>query len=182
MRSRMRAVGLTLAFACALVVSGCTPPQSSPTPTPSPAATPVFASDAEALAAATAAYKKYILVSNLVAHSGGAQPDRISSVATGEVLRDDLSTFARFRSQMLRGTGSATFRNFRIQSTDVSTGAIGAYVCLDVSDTDVVDAKGASTLTADRVTVVPFELKFERGSGEDLLLAESSVWKGGSVC
>jgi len=60
---------LTLAVApllLALALAGCTESTRLPPPEPPAAGEPLFASDEEALAAATAAYEEYLEVSNAV--------------------------------------------------------------------------------------------------------------------
>ena len=75
-RVRMRAAALrpiaVLAAAFVLAaLSGCVQTTEKPTPTPTAAATPAFASDEEALAAAEKAYAAYLAVLDDVTADGG---------------------------------------------------------------------------------------------------------------
>ena len=60
----------------ALLLSGCLPQQPTATPPPEATAAPIFASDEEALAAATAAYAAYLAMSDQILKDGGKDPDR----------------------------------------------------------------------------------------------------------
>ena len=77
---------MTLALASALVLTGCTAPPPHTVAVSSPTATPVFASDEEALAAAVEAYEKYLAVSDQIAQEGGAGADSFADVVTDEWL------------------------------------------------------------------------------------------------
>ncbi len=68
----MRApTSIALVALAVLLLSGCLPPQTTVTPTPEATAAPVFASDEEALAAATAAYAAYLAMSDQIFAEGG---------------------------------------------------------------------------------------------------------------
>ena len=58
------------ALAVALVLVGCVPTTTPASPAPRPSATPVFATEAEALAAATEAYAAYVRVSDQILADG----------------------------------------------------------------------------------------------------------------
>ena len=75
----MRTGPVILTVAVLFALAGCVPSDSQPSAAPSPSATPVFASDAEALAAAEKAYAAYLKVSDEIANDGGKDPDRIDA-------------------------------------------------------------------------------------------------------
>lgn len=177
------ALVLAPALLCVVVLSGCTPTTTVATPTAPPSVTPVFASEDAALAAAVAAYERYSVVSTEIAHGGGLAAETIATVAVGDALSMEQTTFTRFREMQLRGVGHVTFDNTRLRSYDPGTGDVGLYLCLDVSATDVIGADGASILSGERQNRVPFELGFEYDSGSgELRLANSDVWIGEDFC
>jgi predicted PhzF superfamily epimerase YddE/YHI9 len=171
--------GLAPAVLVALALAGCTPAGPVHTERPTPEPTPLFASDEEALAAAEAAYGRYLEVSDSVATGGWADTAPLSSVETGRALKSDLDTIAEYRKAGLVGTGTTTYSNFSLQRFDGRS--IVTYVCLDVSATDIVDSDGASVVPIDRPPKQALTVEFEKVH-DSLLIERSEVWSGGSVC
>jgi hypothetical protein len=176
---RMTAV----ACACLIAVAGCAPtPAPQPTTNP-PTAAPIFESDEEALAAATEAYGNYLRLSNEIAHGGGNDAQRMSEVATGEALQSEVESLEGMRRAGTIGVGEVRFDNLEMQSADFAAGLLTAYVCLDVSGTDVVDASGLSVLPDDRVDRLPLEIGFVyEAEMHRLLLERTEVWDGENFC
>ncbi|WP_158253353.1 hypothetical protein [Cryobacterium sp. N19] len=153
---------------------------ASPEPTVTP---PVFASNDEALAAATAAFGEYQSMSNTIAHEGGADPERISDFAVGKVLESDLETYAEFRAGGLRMVGDLAFDSFSIQSADLFSGAVTAYVCQDVRETDVVDLGGTTVTAPGRPDSYPLQVSLTHAATSNRLLVEKSdLWSGKNFC
>jgi hypothetical protein len=178
---------MTIACLGFLMISGAgcsaepTPVQTSATPT----SAPVFASDEEALAAATDAYAGYIETADQIITDGGAHPERIEQFATDELAKAEIESYREFESQGLHGTGLSTFSNLSIQSHSRGEKAVvTAYVCSDVSGTDIVDSNGRSTLASTRQTRVPFLIVFDLADpgSTQLKVASADVWKGEGVC
>jgi hypothetical protein len=188
-RGRMRIANPRCATAAAAAVlallafAGC---QSAPTPAPTStesADAPVFASDEEALAAATEAYAAYQAMSSRVAQEGGASPSRMAEYATGAALEAEISSLASLEGGNLRGMGDLAFDSMTVQSSDLVSGKLEAYLCLDVSATDVVDQAGKSTVPTDRPVRLPLEVAFVFSSEKDRLLVEKSEsWSGTNFC
>ncbi|MBC7441765.1 MAG: hypothetical protein H7311_04470 [Ramlibacter sp.] len=183
----MRTVTRALLTLSALVLlggpalTGC-----APTPAPKPAATaatdaPVFASDAGALAAATEAYAAY-----LAAGDSGGNKDDYLALSTGRAHDQDVTASATFEDRGWKQTGVTSFDSFAIQSSTLSADdqwEIRAYLCLDVTKSDVVDSSGVSVAAVDRPLRLPLEVAFVTSSpSENLLIAESRVWSGSNFC
>ena len=103
-----------------VALSGCasTPdPQLTPTPSAT-AAAPVFASDEEALAAATEAYAAYLTMSDQIAGDGGASPHRISPFVSAGLLDSELDGFASFREANAFLVGNTRFWVADVQKID----------------------------------------------------------------
>src|SRR3954462_13593979 len=81
----MRTAPLLATAALLLALAGCVPTDSHPTSWPHPSATPVFASDAEALAAAEKAYAAYEAAVDRSLQS--ISVDGLDAVATGDALK-----------------------------------------------------------------------------------------------
>jgi len=172
-----------MAVLVTLALSGCTRQPAAPLPTTTTTDARVFASDAEALAAATAAYAAYQEMSSLIGHEGGSLPERMSRVSAGEALESETASFVDMASKGLRGVGELAFDSLTVQSADLSTGMIQAYLCLDVSKTDVVDANGESSIPADRATRFPLHVNFVLDTAAQKLIVDTSEsWSGKNFC
>lgn len=171
-----------------LALSGCVPTAEPDPIPPTPTVTPVFATEEEALAAAEAAYREYLAVSDAILADGGRDRARLQSVATGEALQIDTDGFAEFEANGLRSVGLTTYSGFSLQSYDPSAPAganvVRAYVCADVSKVDVLDAHGASVVDPSRQSVTRFEVGFDQVSNKTraLIVSSKDVWSGDTSC
>jgi hypothetical protein len=167
----------------ALLLSGCLPQQPTATPTPDPTAAPIFATDEEALAAATAAYAAYVQLADQIFVEGGVNPERLSSVATGEFLDASVKGFEEVQAKGWVSTGGTTFRGASLQSylEDSRTGVVTIYICEDISAVDVVDKSNVSVVSPDRPDSTTFQAIFDvDGAGSGLVLASREVWSNES--
>ncbi len=191
MRFRLSRPAATLAAGLALVLllAGCVPPDPIITPEPGPGATPVFASDEEALAAATDAFANYLRVSDQILAEGGANPDRLLSVATKEWVNAQSTGFEEARTKKLHSVGKTTFDKVSLQQYDSTAadgvGIVRLYLCVDLTAVDVLDANGHSVVSETRPNRIPFEVTFDKSSGpanDQLLVANEEKWGGRDFC
>lgn len=161
-----------------LVLAGCTQPDPMPTPPSTPSASPVFASDEEALAAAEEAYGKYLETVDAILADGGSNAERLKPLVTPALFEHEREGFATYASKGWRGIGTRTF-TLALQQYD-STG-ITAYSCDDLTNTDVVDTSGASIVSDTRENEYAFEVSFELND-RSLVVASKELWDGGGVC
>lgn len=171
------------ALAVMLLLSGCVPTPAPPTPTPKPSTTPVFASEAEALAAATKAYAAYVRVSDEILADGGKNPERIKAVSSGDQLKADLSGFESARKAKVHSIGSTTFESAVLQIYDPhrADASVGIYLCEDVSNVDVVDASGNSVVPSSRPNRVKYQvvLDMSKNRSLELVVSNKSAWGDG---
>ncbi|TFD45662.1 hypothetical protein E3T55_18565 [Cryobacterium frigoriphilum] len=177
-------IGAALAGVTGCAASAEPPPQPTPTRT---VISPLFASNEEALAAATAAYAAYLETSDLILSEGGAEPERIRLVASRTFADIEISGYDKVRAQGLHTIGTSGFDSVTMQQVDEKArdgvGIVVAYLCLDVSQTDVLYANGASAVSAARPDRIPFEVTFDRSSSANsLIVAKQTVWSRGGVC
>ncbi|TPW73072.1 hypothetical protein [Schumannella sp. 10F1B-5-1] len=175
---RSRVPLFVAAASATLLLAGCVGGGADPTPKPSPSDAPLFSSGEEALKAAEKAYQAYLDVSNALGASGWVDPSGLREVATGNALKGDEEGAKDFASKGLKQLGSRTFDSMRVQSVSDS---LTTYVCIDVSQTDVVDQSGNSIVSADRPGRVPVVVTFDSVK-EHLLLSESKTWSGENFC
>ncbi|WP_354576197.1 hypothetical protein [Frigoribacterium sp. UYMn621] len=174
-------------LAVALMLSGCVPTTPSASRTPKASGAPVFASEAEALAAATKAYAAYVKVSDEILADGGAGPERINAVATGDALAAALSGYQEFRSKEWRSVGLSRFDHVTLQRLSNSsvdgTNLAVIYVCLDVSNVDVVDRNGTSVVSPQRPARQSFQVSEDWDKVKSRLVVSSrEPWTDGGVC
>jgi hypothetical protein len=174
-----------VAVATALLLAGCVPSAPIVTPAPAPSTAPIFASEEDALAAATAAYAAYVKVSDQVFMEGGAHPERLEAVATGEQLKADIAGYKTAAAKNVHSTGGTAFEHVTLQSlNDSSTdgrAVIAVYLCEDVSKVDVIDSSGTSVVSTSRPSRVSYEVKFNSvpANSSHLLVAYKEPWSGG---
>ncbi|TFD77674.1 hypothetical protein [Cryobacterium fucosi] len=184
--SRHRPVMGAMALIGTLALSGCSPPAPRATSATATDA-PVFASDAEALAAATEAYTAYLRAIDTVLANSGKDVGWLSDVAVGEALRAETTTARTYSEKKYRSVGSTTYDTVQIQAiSDYGNGKvrITTYLCSDLSNVDVVDEGGTSVVIADRVDRFPLQVDFENSnaSSRDLRVSSSVTWTGANFC
>ena len=168
-----------------LGAAGCTAPSTSePAPTSNPpTVAPVFASDEEALAAATEAYAEYLSVAGKIAHEGGVDSQRMADVAVDEAFETETAALTGMADAGTVGVGQVKFDSLELQEVDSGSGAVSAYVCLDVSESDVIGASGESVVPADREERLPLQIGFVFDRDlQRLLLGRSQLWDGENFC
>lgn len=161
----------------ALLLAGCTPSDPMPTPPPTSDAAPVFATDEEALAAAEEAYGKYLATVDAILADGGQNPERLEPLVAPAIYSSELEGYKDLASRGLRGVGESS-ATLQIQRYDASS--LVAYVCEDISSTDVVDSSGTSVVKSGRPTLLPYEVTFDLA--DSLRILEKQRWDGGGVC
>jgi len=169
-----------------LGAAGCTAAPKPAPPLPTPTIAPIFASDEEALAAATEAYANYLRVHDSFWADGGSSEDEYLSLSTGTARDGDVESMEKWRANGWHAAGITTFDSMRLQSVDIEGGSqqIRTYLCLDVTQGDVLDGEGLSVAKTDRPLRVPLEVEFETSSAApiDLKISRSEVWSGENFC
>jgi hypothetical protein len=168
---------LTPVTLAAVLLAGCTPSTPMPAPPPTPDATPVFTSDEEALAAAEEAYGKYLALADTILSEGGNDPERLLDAVSRDVYANEAPGFERIANNGWRGTGKTAF-TISLQRYDDPQ--VVAYVCEDVSATDLLDSSGVSVVKPGRLAIVPFEVEFD--GGDHMLIVRKDMWDGGGAC
>lgn len=171
----MRVLALLLPL---VVLAGCVGPPVV-TPVPTPTATPVFASDEEALAAAEEAYAAYLAVSDELSADGWAEPSRLAPFLTDEELNRTERVYDDLHASGRSTVGTSVFDSTMLQRYD--DGEVAVYLCLDVSGVRVVDSSGLDVTSVDRVDRVALEVVF-KVVRRKLLLDSSDIWDGGALC
>jgi hypothetical protein len=174
------------ALLAAVTLAACTQPDPGPTQSPVPTAkhTPAFASDAEALKAATDAYAAYLKMSDTIFSEGGADPERIRPFVSKHMEAREVSGYKDFEKRRWKSVGDSTFDHVRVQQIDSRNRVpITLYLCLDVSGVDVVDASGKSVVSAKRPDRSPVVAVFDIREADRRIVVDSvDPWVGETVC
>jgi hypothetical protein len=176
-----------LAVVFALAVTGCVPQSHKPPPpTPSPSSTPVFASDEEALAAATKAYAAYLEVEDRVAEEGGNDIEQLSGYVTTDQLMREREAFKVFLSSGKVSRGASSFDTVSLEKYSTSsegTTTLSLYLCLDVSNVRILGTGGVDVTPAGRPDRYPLEVDLQARQGSDsILVSRSDAWRGDNFC
>ena len=182
-----RMLPAVVAIATVALLSGCVPQEPVITPEPEPSSTPVFASDEEALAAATDAYAKYLEVSDQITADGGANPERIARYVTSTQLPKEVSAFQELIDADVKTQGESKFDVVKLQQYSDNldgTASIVVYLCVDVSAVRVVDSSGIDVTRGDRIDRFPLEVGFaiEIATPKVPLISRSAPWTGTNFC
>jgi hypothetical protein len=164
-----------------LLLAGCGGGDPIPTLPPTPTATPIFASEEEAFAAAEDAYAAYREMSDRISAEGGASPERITAFVTETRLTDELRGFATLREAGLRIEGEASFEVLSVQKYEELgiDAEVVFYACSDLSGSRVLDETGRDVTPTDRQDRLMLEVVLRTVNGAlPLLLESDNVWPG----
>jgi hypothetical protein len=143
----------------AVALTGCAPPSEQARASATP--TPIFATDADALAAATKAYARYLTVTEEVMRGGKSYKKELTQVASGTELSTDLSGVQSWKAAKSHLKGSASFADatlVRLKSSP-NRSEITIRLCEDISSVEVTGPDGASLVRADRRASTRYEVK-----------------------
>ncbi|MBX3092431.1 MAG: hypothetical protein KF801_07955 [Cryobacterium sp.] len=177
---RIRMLHPAVSLVAILLLAGCVPTDPIITPAPEPDAAPIFASDEEALAAATDAYANFVRVSDAIFQNGAVDTSGLTEVAVGDLLASTKKAFNDARERGLRSVGQTTFDQVSLQQfgDNVSgEGVVVTYVCEDVSGVDVLDSHNKSVVSPDRPDRVLYEVTFDMSNdGAHLIASNRNAW------
>jgi hypothetical protein len=184
MRTAAAATALGLVLITAGLTSCATPKTGLQPPEPNPSATPVYASEEEALAAAEELYGRYTKLANAIGQAGWKDTDAYAEVARGRALDSELATAADYSSKGYHQVGNLTFDSLALQQLrDGGSGSVTmtVYVCLDVTDVDVLDRHNRSVISPERLDRQPLEADIDDVDGQ-LKVTRSEAWSGDNFC
>jgi len=133
-----------------LVLTGSLLAGCSPAPEPTPTPTAAFASEEEAFAAAEETYRDYTSALNQVDISNPDTFEPLFDLTSGDFEAADRETFSELHAADYELTGETRVASFRGVSSDKALQEITAIVCVDVSQSGVVDQSGQSKTAPDR--------------------------------
>lgn len=181
--SRRRALTVLPLVLLVAALAACTESPRIPPPEPTSATQPLFATDEEALEAATEAYEEYLAVLDGLLQSPRVIDGDFDTVAAGEALELAEESVQQFLDDALSISGPRRLGSINLQQVipaDNSTEVL-IYVCEDVSGVLLLDENGASLTTPDRPNYAVFEVAvsfdLERGR-----VIDRQFWSNESSC
>jgi len=148
---------------------------------------PVFASNEEALAAATTAYAKYIAKAAVILASGGSGSEQIAEFVTPDYLPALLNSFQKLAESGNRNDGLETIDRvslIRYHDGAAQEASVSLYLCADITKTRVLDANGVDVTPENRPKRIPLQVSLVSGQTDPviLLVAKEDVWSGRDFC
>ena len=172
-----------LAIALVVPLAACSQSTRLPEAEPSSEVAPLFASDEEALAAATAAYEEYLAVLDAALQGPVSDGGELESVSRGQALVSAQESIAEFIEDQLRISAPRVVGGARLQqhTSSGSEAEVTSYFCEDISGVLLLDAGGNSLSEADRPDYTVFEATVEFGPA-GAFVVERAFWSNESSC
>lgn len=172
-----------VAIALVVPLTACTQATRLPEAEPSSEVAPLFSSDEEALAAATAAYEEYLAVLDAVLQAPASDEGLLERVARGQALISAQESIAEFVEDQLRLSaprvvGGAELQQHRSSGTDAE---VTTYFCEDISGVVLLDASGNSLSEASRPDYTVFEATVEFDI-DGAFVIEREFWSNEQSC
>jgi hypothetical protein len=187
MRKLPGAAGVVIAVLAIASLAGCVEPRHSVIPEPRPSATPIFATDEDALAAAEKAYAAYLAVSDAILADGGRDTSRIEPFVSETLLPKELDGFKLYSDAGWRFQGGSTFDSVTLQQyvdDGSGTASVNLYTCLDVSAVRIIDSTNTDVTPPNRSARLPLEVGIQVLTGPTIsfLVDRSDLWSGADFC
>ena len=176
---------IALVAAAALVsLAGCSPEPAVPPAPPTAPAEPLFATDAEALAAAEAAFEEYLAVTNKILMEGGEGEEKLRPLVSDEVFNAESAGFASRKEKGWKSVGGTKLMSAELQqiSNGIEEAEVITFVCLSYENVDVVDRSGESVISPDRPPFAMYEAVFRFVAPDTWTLERNTFWETPESC
>jgi len=166
-----------------LALVGCTPTTVIPPAGPPSEEAPLFASDEEALAAATEAYEEFLAALDAKLQDPPNDDVDLELFASSQALEEAITGIDRFVEQGLRISGPRSVVSAELQMVSTSTAFVEVviYACESIEGVDLFDADGKSLVEEDRPDLSAWESSVVF-RGDSTLVDSRTQWTGGGVC
>ncbi|MBD8023955.1 hypothetical protein [Microbacterium gallinarum] len=158
---------ILVAVALASILAGCAPASE-----PSPTSTSAFADEAEAFAAAEETYRAYVDALNAVREDPTASDPQ--DFLIGEALEIDIDTQQQLDQADLVIVGSTSVVDVEGLETSPDLTQVQIAVCMDSTDTRVIDGAGKDVTPQDRPAQTRVRVQLERFDN-GLVISESDL-------
>lgn len=176
---------LALAPAAALLVAlvGCSGTPEIPDADPAPSAPPLFATEEEALEAATAVYEEYLALLDRALIEEDTDYSGLEAVASEEALDLAVEDIESFRAEGLRISGPRTLVSAELQShADLGTESETTfYACESIAAVRLLDSTGNDITSESRPDEALFEVVVI-SNAESRRVVAREIWDGDVQC
>ncbi|MBG6240087.1 hypothetical protein IWX78_003078 [Mycetocola sp. CAN_C7] len=176
---RMLRQALAVPLGCvlvALVLSGCA---TTTPPTPTPTDTSIFASEEEALAAATDVYQQYNAAFDEALATGGGDMSALGELTTPEHL-EELAEPGMIDENGWHTDGSSSFEIIEVASFESSADGIeiSLNLCRDLSAVRILDSSDSDVTPDDWPQLVGLNVRFRESqdAGTPLVVSKVNSW------
>lgn len=182
---RRSTAGILVCLLGAAALTGCTP--TAPPPTPSPTLTAIFASEDEALAAATDVFAAYLAAYDSAMASGGKDLGQVREYVGNDYFAE-LSEPGTVVTNGWHTSGVSTFevRNVAVFARSADTASIELNICRDVSGIRVLDTSDRDVTPPDREARVPLTVSFLSSDlsspNSELTIVRVESWLDSDAC
>jgi len=166
-----------------LALVGCAPTTVLP-PAGAPSdEAPLFASDEEALAAATAAYEEFLAALDAKLQDPPSPAISLDEFAEKQALDEAIQSVEQFEVEGFQITAPRTVTSARLQMVIRVEGAteVVFYACESVAGVDLLDDAGESLVAPERPDLSAWESSVVFRPGQTLVNSRTQ-WTGGDVC
>lgn len=186
-RRPRRLTPLALAPVTVLLVAlvGCSDTPEIPQADPTPSASPLFASEEEALDAATAVYEEFLAVTGEILRNGGEGAESLEPLVSPEVFEQENEGFLSLQESGGRTDGQNRLEGIRLQQIamgDPESFELQAYVCVNNTDARLIDGDGNDITNPDRTEVITLEVVFGSDPSGSLIIEAKDYWADGNEC
>lgn len=145
-----------IALLCAAALAGCAGPAES-----SPAATPLFATEEEAFAAAEETYRAYVDALNRVDLADPETFEDVYAWTTGEANAGERESLTEMHAKGWTVAGDSQVQSVWLDYAELDDSRVRIEVCLKVSAITLIDANGTSVVETGRPDVQSIIIDFE---------------------
>ena len=166
-----------------LALVGCSSPTVIPPAAPPSDEAPLFATDEEALAAATAAYEEFLAALDSKLQDPPAEDIDLGDFASSQALDEATESVDRFVTQGLRITDARAVIATELQMfSELSAGVeVVIYACESVEGVDLLNTDGESLVEEGRPDLSGWEAAVIF-NGESVSVDSRNQWAGEGVC
>jgi len=178
-------LALPTTAALLLSLTGCSDTTEIPQAEPTPSATPLFASEEEALEAATAVYEEYLAASNQVLEEGGSNPDLVAPYLSPEIFAEEAAGFQTLLSEGQSFTGGTRAIDFEFQQSsapDPMEAEVQFYACVTNEGTVRLDRELEPTPEQPPTFVGTFEVIVQFFADSTSRIQLKEFWAEGNQC
>ncbi|WAB83198.1 hypothetical protein OVN20_08865 [Microcella daejeonensis] len=180
-----RSLVLSATAALLVALAGCSDTPAIPDADPTPTASPLFASEEEALEAAIAVWEEYNAVAYEVRQDEGRQPERLEPLLSAELYMDEVESIQEFVAAGTRTEGTSRSTGAKLQqfqSGPAGIAFVSFYACSINDEVVLLGEDGQPSETQPPVVEVTLEVIVESQESGDLFISKREFWAEGNQC